>query len=576
MMKNMTASLPFRLLLLTMMIPLLLLTGCAEQKAKTIQPPEITASNVRGGYGGSSSLSVGLSHLPQDVLITQLKIEVKADSSDLTLNSGGLMPEWQRAASIDQELSDLENGIFVLKITDVIQGNSKPAIKIPVKLANNTSKHPIEINASFLIDGEQQPTVIESTIVNARSSRIYDPAALFAVLAAVVAIIYMLSTVKSLEGFFRYFPPLIWMYFIPMILTTIGITPDSSPLYSPFMSKIMLPAILVLLIIPSDIRTVVKLGPKAIAVMLVATLGITLGAIGSFSLFQFIMPDSLPEGTWQGIAALSGSWIGGSPNMTAVIESVGAPANIIGPLIIVDTVLAYSWLGVLVALSGYQHRIDKFNNASTQIVEELSERVRLDQEAHSRTPKPVDIAIMVGLAFGVSQICIALGPQIYNLIEAIFGEKNVIGEVVSGYGWAILLITAAGLFLSTTKVRHLDYCGASSIGYIGLYLLLTTYGARADLRSIFEVPVFFGMGLVWLIIHIVVLAIGLRLLKAPLFLGATSSMANIGGTASAPVVAASYYSTMAPVGLLMGIIGGTIGTPIAFAIAAACRMIAGE
>ncbi len=183
---------------------------------------------------------------------------------------------------------------------------------------------------------------------------------------------------------------------------------------------------------------------------------------------------------------------------------------------------------------------------------------------------------MIGVAFVASQICIYLGKPIYAFIDETL-KLELISSVVSSYGWAILLITAVGLFLSTTKVRRLDYSGASSLGYTGLYLLLTCYGAQANFQAVLEVPVFFGIGFVWLIIHIIILYIGVRLTRSPLFLGATSSMANIGGTASAPVVAAAYNPSMAPVGLLMAILGGVLGTPLAlFVIATFGKMIAGE
>lgn len=398
---------------------------------------------------------------------------------------------------------------------------------------------------------------------------ITEPAHLLAFLAGIVGLVFWLSTLRPFQTFFRYLPPLIWMYFLPMIATTMGITPDDSPLYSPVMSRILLPAVLVLLLIPSDIRGIAKLGPKAVLMMVAGTFGIVLGATVSFWIFK----DKLPEESWKAVAALSGSWIGGSPNMTAVIESLDMPKTLVAPIVIVDTVLAYSWLGLLIALSAYQRQIDKHHKADARVIDELAAHLEAEQATQSRAPRTGDIAMMVGLALVVSQICIWLGGPINLFFTKVLGFKQF-GEVINAFGWGILLITAVGLALSTTPVRRLDFCGASAVGNVGLYLLLTSYGARANLNAILEAPMFVAMGAVWIAIHVAVLYAATRLLKAPIFLAATASMANIGGTASAPVVAAAYHPSMAPVGLLMAILGGVLGTPLAlFVVAATCKAI---
>jgi len=563
------------LMMLASVLPSYLHAQESEESTEETSEEEIVVEDLttRGKKGDTTDVIIKVDNLPLDT---------QSVSFDLSgMRDGGF---FQRTGDDDtvtvdgfvfSDESDPEQ-IVAVSPDDII--TTSLSVSIPIEISSFGSAR---IDVPIQITMNDGTTVVDSGRYTIRSAILNSEPAIFALLAVVVMGIYSLTKVQALEKFFKFFPPLIWMYFIPMILTTICITPDKSALYSPFMSKIMLPAILVLLIIPSDIRTVWKLGPRAIMVMLIATLGITVGAITSFGIFNAFFGDQLPADTWKGIGGLAGSWIGGSPNMTVVFESTETSPNIIGPMIIVDTILAYSWLGILVGLSGYQKQINKFFKADDSIVEELAEKVKIDKEAHDRSPQAFDIALMVGLAFGISQICLYFGPYIYEFIDSIdplkkIDEKYAIGSVLSGYAWAILIITAISLFLSTTRARKIEYCGASSIGYIGLYLLLTTYGARADLIAILDVPLFFAIGAVWLIIHIVILFIGLWLTKSPIFLGATGSMANIGGTASAPVVAASYYSTMAPVGLLMGILGGVLGTPVALLIAFACKTIAGQ
>jgi len=404
------------------------------------------------------------------------------------------------------------------------------------------------------------------------------PAALLAFLATLVALIFGLARWKPLAGFFKYFPPLIWTYFLPMICSSLGIIPSSSDLYGPFMGRIVLPMILVLLLVPCDTRSILRLGPKAVGMMLIGTLGIVAGAGLSFALLH----DKLPADAWKGVAAMAGSWIGGSPNMTAVAESVGTDPTLLGKLIIVDTVCAYTWLGVLVALTGFEDRINRITRADNTVIQELGAKLSKRHAERSRPIKLFDFALMIGLGLAVSQLCLWAGGHVGDWVvrrELAGGVWATIelSQVLSGFGWGILIITAVSVILSLTRMRNIDDAGATPIGYVGLYLLLTTFGARADLRNVnAEDAWLFALGVIWIVTHVVILLAGLRLLRAPLFLGATASMANIGGTASAPVVAAAFHPSLAPVGLVMAILGSVIGTPVALlVIGKMCAAIAG-
>jgi uncharacterized membrane protein len=398
-----------------------------------------------------------------------------------------------------------------------------------------------------------------------------EPVPLLAFLAAIVAGIFALARWKPLQGFFRFLPPLIWTYFIPMICSSLGIIPNGSPAYK-FMLYTILPIVLVLLLVPADTRSIARLGPKALGMMLFATAGIVAGATLGFTLFS----HQLPEEAWRGITTLSGSWIGGSTNMAAVGASIGVfeESALYGKMLAVDTLLAYSWLGILIALVTWETRIDRFLRADNRIIQQLATQLGEVKAARSRPVTLLDFAIMIALGLVVSQICLSLGDQLEAWVAAQeeqtrFFRAISLSQVLSGFGWGILLITAAGVLLSLTPVRRIDDAGATPIGYFGLYFLLTTFGAQADLRNITPDDVwYFAVGIVWILTHITFIFIGLRLLRAPLFLGATASMANIGGTASAPVVAAAFNPSLAPVGLVMAILGGIIGTPVALLIIA--------
>jgi len=373
---------------------------------------------------------------------------------------------------------------------------------------------------------------------------ITEPNQLFALLASVLALLFYLSTLDYLKGFFKFLPPVIWAYFLPMFLTAGGITPLQSTVYD-WMGDYLLPFSLFLLMLTVDLPAIMKLGRKAITMMLAGTLGIVIGGPIAFLIFKsFLPPDA-----WKGFATLSGSWIGGTANMLAIQASVGAPDSIVGPIIVVDTVVGYGWMGVLIFLSAFQVRFDKWVGADNSAIEQANARLQ-EMDTTRRPTQLNDLVYMLGLGLGGTVIAKVLG----NLLP-VLGNPTIISHTT----WSILIVVTIGLSLSFTPLRKLERAGASKMGFLALFLLLTSIGAKADLRALWEVPIYMAAGAVWITIHIGILIIVAKLMKAPLFFVATGSMANIGGAASAPIVASVYHPAMAPVGLLMGVSGYFLG-----------------
>ena len=372
-----------------------------------------------------------------------------------------------------------------------------------------------------------------------------DPGQVAALLAAVLAAVFALSRVPAFERLFKTIPPVIWAYFVPMLLTTAGVTPPQSAAYDGF-SYVLLPFALFLLMITIDLRAILSLGRLAILMMLVGTFGIVVGGpVAYLAVGQFMGGAE----TWQGMAALAGSWIGGTANMVALQESVGLSDAGLAPIIVVDTVVGYGWLAILLFLSGYQERFDRWVGADTKALDRVNATLReMDQTRQPSTTATV--AMIVGLGVGAAVLSRVLGGLLPTL-----GEPTII----SGGTWAVLIAVTAGLALSFTPVRKLERDGASQIGFAGLYLLLTSIGATADLAAVLQAPAFLLMGVVWLSVHIALLFLAAKLLRAPLFFVATGSMANVGGAASAPIVAGVYLPAMAPVGLLMAVSGYVLG-----------------
>jgi uncharacterized membrane protein len=383
---------------------------------------------------------------------------------------------------------------------------------------------------------------------------ITEPTTLAALLAALVGLVFGLSRVPRLAGFFERLPPVIWAYFLPMLATTVGLTPPTSPAYD-WMTRYLLPFALFLMMLAVDLPAIFRLGPKALVMMLIGTVGIVLGAPLAYGVFEAlygvfggVLPPRDPN-AWQGFAALSGSWIGGSANLVAIQQSLGASDSTVAPLIVVDTVVAYSWMAVLIALSAYQARFDAWVKADTADLERVNATLAaLDTERHPASTAGLLVIIGLGLAGAI--VSLALGGRLPSL-----GDPTIISATT----WAVLIAVTLGLALSFTPLRRLERDGASSVGYAGLYLLLAAIGAKADLTAVLQAPVYLLAGVVWLLFHAALLFGAAKLLRAPLFYVASSSMANVGGAASAPIVAGVYLPAMAPVGLLMAVAGYVLG-----------------
>jgi uncharacterized membrane protein len=278
--------------------------------------------------------------------------------------------------------------------------------------------------------------------------------------------------------------------------------------------------------------------------MLFGTAGIVLGGPLALLLFK----AWLPADTWMGMGALSGSWIGGSSNMVAIKESLGTPEGIFGVMIVVDVLIGYGWMGVVMALSAAQDSVDRYFKVDRTIVDDLNRRIAEFQSAQRRPMEFVDLAVIVSIGMGAGWACTKLGAWL-----------PPVGNIISAFGWTVILAATIGIVLSFTRAARLEGAGASHVGNLFLYLLLTTLGAQADLRAVLDAPIFFLVGMVWIAIHAVILFLGGRLLKAPMFLIATASQANVGGVVSAPIVASVYQPSLAPVGLLLAVLGNILG-----------------
>lgn len=381
-----------------------------------------------------------------------------------------------------------------------------------------------------------------------------DPAGVLAVLLAVLAVIFWAMQHPVLGRTFRIIPALVFCYFVPTALATVKIIPHDSPLYE-WVKDYVLPASLLLLVLAVDVPGVLRLGPKAIVMMLAGTTGVILGG----PLALWICQGWLPEDAWRGMAALSGSWIGGGANFVAIGKAANATDEMIALMVVPDVLVANIWMAVLLFCAGRQASIDRWTRADTSAIDDL--RLRLaDYQARTTRPSTLpDLLTILALGFGGAYVSYVLGQRLHGFFER-YESLAAITDVIAASTWKFILVTTLGLGLSFTRLRNLEGAGASRIGSVMLYLLVACIGAHASFEKAWEYRMLIAMGLVWMAVHVTVLLFVARLIRAPIFFVAIGSQANIGGAASAPIVASAFHPALAPVGALLAVLGYVLGT----------------
>ena len=392
---------------------------------------------------------------------------------------------------------------------------------------------------------------------------------LFGILMVMLAIVFHTSNSSrpALKRFYRFVPALLLCYFLPSLLTFFGwVDPEASSL-SYITKRCLLPTSLVLLTLCTDLRAVLNLGPKALIMFLTGTVGVVVGGPIAILLTAPFFPDLLggagPEEIWRGLATVAGSWIGGSANMLAMKEIFEPSESLYSVMIAVDIVIAELWMIFLILGVGKAESIDAMFKADNRSIEALQKKMSDYSEEVARIPSTTDLFVILGLGFGVTAGCHVLADLIGPWIEQNLPFLNQF-SLNSPFFWLIVLSTTFGVLLSFTPARKLEGAGASKLGTVFIYLLVATIGLQMDLRAISEQPELFLVGAVWMAFHVLLLLLVGRFIRAPYFFLAVGSKANIGGAASAPVIAAAFHPSLAPVGVLLAVVGYALGTYAAY------------
>ncbi|ATC81766.1 MULTISPECIES: DUF819 domain-containing protein [Pseudoalteromonas] len=406
-------------------------------------------------------------------------------------------------------------------------------------------------------------------MADTHTALITNDAVVLGLLAVILGFIFKTSSSENpkLKAFYKYVPALLLCYFLPSLLNTFGIVDGHSSNVYYVASRYLLPACLILLTISIDLKAIINLGPKALIMFLVGTLGIVIGGPLSILVVSVFSPDLVgghgPDAVWRGMTTVAGSWIGGGANQASMKEMFEVGGDIFSVMVTVDVIVANIWMAVLLLMAANHKKIDAATGADTTAIEDLKNRVEQYHAEHARMPTLNDYMTIIAIAFGITGLahfCADfLGPFFAN--NYAWAKEYSLN---SKFFWLIVISTTIGISLSFTKVRQIEAFGASKVASSFLYILVASIGLHMNVTAIFSNPGLFLIGAIWMLTHASLMLIVAKVIKAPLFYMAVGSQANVGGAASAPVVASAFHPSLAPVGVLLAVLGYGVGTYMAY------------
>ena len=402
-----------------------------------------------------------------------------------------------------------------------------------------------------------------------------NEAVVLGILIVVLALIFYTSSLenKGWKRFYTFFPPLLLCYFIPALLVwPLGLIGDPNDSLYYMSSRFLLPAALILLCLNIDFKGLVRLGPKALIMFFTATAGIVLGGPVAILFLRYVTPgliDMDPHDLWTGMSTIAGSWIGGGANQTAMKEIFDVNDTIFSSMVVVDIIVANIWMAVLLYGAGITEKLDRWLKADASAIDELRRTLDDYRSAVEENPTTTQLFLMLGVGFGGVALSHAGADMIIPIMNT-FQETLIAWKLqsfMSPFFWMIVIATTVGLGLSFTPIRKFEGYGASKWGSVFIYILVATIGMKMNFKEIIDNAGLFVLGGVWMLTHIILLIVVAKLIRAPFFFVAVGSQANVGGAASAPVVASAFSPSLSAVGVIMAVMGYALGTYFAIVCA---------
>ncbi len=350
---------------------------------------------------------------------------------------------------------------------------------------------------------------------------------------------------------FHVVPPLVWIYVVNMIFCTIGLynSEACSIAYGSFKNNLLYAMIFVMLL-RCDFRKLAKLGPRMIAIFFGCSLTLAFG----FIVFYPVFMNSLGGGekTWAAVAALYASWVGGSANMAAMQDALPVDAGAYSCALALDTVCYSLWIALLLFAVRYAGKWNKATQADTSKLQAVADTANAELEkekGHKATAG--DWISLIGISLMVSVLTQSVGTVISG------GLSNTPLSMFDKGTCTTLFVTILGLLCAMTPLGKLP--AVEELSTVYLYTVVSLLASTASLIDLVSAPVWIIYGLLILLIHVVFMLILSKIFHWDLCMVSTASLANIGGSASAPIVATAYNPSYAGIGVLMGVLGAAIG-----------------
>ncbi len=397
---------------------------------------------------------------------------------------------------------------------------------------------------------------------------ISSPAGVMAALVAVVSFWFWLEK-KTRWRIFEFLPPLIFIYASPVLLSNTGVIPYSSPAYD-FLRQYGLPIFIVLMLIKVDVVSAVRIMGKGVFVMLIGTVGVVLGGVLAYGLGQSLsVGDFFPltQDSWIAFGTLAGSWIGGTGNMTAAHAALDGTAEHLTMAAAADQMVYLVWLPLLLGSKAFADRFNRWARVPAGRIEAM-EQAAAEFDDSDHAPTMIQLLYLALLALGFTWISIALSDR---LPPVVMGGATVI----TASTWLILIVTTLALIASVTPARKLP--AAQPIAMAIIYVYVARVGATMDLSGVdwAHMGAFVAMAYIWIFIHGAFILFGAWLFRVDVHTLAIASAANIGGAASAPIVAAHHRESLVPASILMALIGYALGNYLAILTGRLGQLIGG-
>ena len=363
---------------------------------------------------------------------------------------------------------------------------------------------------------------------------------------------------KTHAKIFDYLPAIVILYFVVMLFSTFGLWQKNDAIHSAYsvLKNSLLPSMIFLMLLGADLREIVKMGKKMLATFFLASLSIAMGFIGMFTFLQTYFP---PE-AWKPFAALCGSWMGGTGNMIAIQGALGVPDTAMGYTLLIDSIDYALWVMILLALVPFAKRFNVWSHADTSVIQEVGKTL-LDKESQKM---PIDFASLFFL-FATSLLVSALSHMLATSLPS--------SDYFTAQTWEVIIATLAGILFAMTPLARLS--GASELANMMLYLMVALIASWANFAELTQAPLYIFAGLVVLAIHAALMILFAKLFRLDLFSIGVASLANIGGVASAPILASAYSKALIPIGVLMAMMGYIIGTFGGLMVGKVLEMISG-